>query len=84
MAVEDSPWGLESARAAGLLTVGVAHTYTRDALAQADVVVDTLEKLTWEMLCTLDGESDPDKKLEKFAFLNTYSDSSSCAQNRRI
>ena len=27
VAIEDSPWGLESARAAGLLTVGVTHTY---------------------------------------------------------
>ena len=68
VAVEDSPWGLESARAAGLLTVGVAHTYTRDALAQADVVVDTIDKLTWEMLCTLDGEPDPEKSAENSLF----------------
>jgi beta-phosphoglucomutase len=59
VAVEDSPWGLESARAAGLLTVGVAHTYTRDALAQGDAVVDTLDRLTWEMLCKLSGSRDP-------------------------
>ena len=58
VAVEDSPWGLESARAAGLRTIGVAHTYTRDGLAQADIVVDTLGTLTWEMLCRLDGRQD--------------------------
>lgn len=61
VAVEDSPWGLESARAAGLRTVAVAHTYTRDDLAQADVVVDTLETLTWEMLCRLDANPNPGK-----------------------
>jgi beta-phosphoglucomutase len=53
VAIEDSPWGLESARAAGLRTVAVASTYARDALLGADVVVDTLETLTWEMLCNL-------------------------------
>ena len=59
VAVEDSPWGLESARTAGLLTVGVSHTYAAAALAIADTVVGTLDSLTWEMLCSLDGESAP-------------------------
>ena len=68
VAVEDSPWGLESARAAGLRTVGVAHTYTRDGLAQADVVVDTLETLTWEVLCRLDGDADPEKPSKNSLF----------------
>jgi HAD superfamily hydrolase (TIGR01509 family) len=67
VAVEDSPWGLESARAAGLLTVGVAHTYTRDALAQADVVVDTIAKLTWKCCARWTGNRIR-KKREKFAF----------------
>jgi beta-phosphoglucomutase-like phosphatase (HAD superfamily) len=61
VAVEDSPWGLASARAAGLFTIGVTHTYTRDGLAQADVVLDTLDTLTWEMLCRLDSQRDPGK-----------------------
>ena len=68
VAVEDSPWGLESARAAGLLTVGVAHTYTPEALAQADMVVDTIEELTWETLCRLDGEPDPEKSPKNSLF----------------
>jgi beta-phosphoglucomutase len=68
VAVEDSPWGLESARAAGLLTVGVAHTYTRDALAQANAVVDTLDTLTWEMLCRLAPVRDPGKSAENSLF----------------
>jgi beta-phosphoglucomutase-like phosphatase (HAD superfamily) len=41
VAVEDSVWGLESARAAGLRTVGVAHTYPADALA-ADWVIASI------------------------------------------
>ena len=69
VAVEDSPWGLESARAAGLSTVGVAHTYSHDALAGgADVVIDRLETLTWELLCSLHGESDPAKRPKNSLF----------------
>lgn len=68
VAVEDSPWGLESASAAGLLTVGVAHTYTCDALAQANAVVDTLDRLTWEMLCRLDRYGDPGKSSKDSLF----------------
>jgi beta-phosphoglucomutase-like phosphatase (HAD superfamily) len=44
VAVEDSPWGLQSARAAGLRTVGVAQTYDR-AMLQADLVIASLEEL---------------------------------------
>lgn len=49
VAVEDSPWGLESARAAGLRTVAVAHTYDRAAL-HADVVITSLDELDVEMM----------------------------------
>jgi beta-phosphoglucomutase len=42
VAVEDSRWGLESARAAGLRTVGVAHTYASEALAAADLVIPSM------------------------------------------
>ena len=41
VAVEDSVWGLESARAAGLRTVGVAHTYPAHALV-ADWVIASI------------------------------------------
>ena len=44
VAIEDSHWGLESARAAGLKTVAVAHTYDRHALS-ADLVVDGVNSL---------------------------------------
>jgi beta-phosphoglucomutase len=42
MAVEDSRWGLESARAAGLRTVGVEHTYPASELGSADVVIASM------------------------------------------
>jgi beta-phosphoglucomutase-like phosphatase (HAD superfamily) len=45
VAVEDSRWGLESARTAGLRTVGVAQTYERSALGEADLIIDTIESL---------------------------------------
>jgi HAD superfamily hydrolase (TIGR01509 family) len=50
VAIEDSPWGLASARGAGLRTVAVAHTYGAAALGEADTVVDRLEAITWELL----------------------------------
>jgi beta-phosphoglucomutase len=44
VAIEDSPWGLQSARAAGLRTVAIAHTYDRAAL-DADLVISSIEDL---------------------------------------
>jgi HAD superfamily hydrolase (TIGR01509 family) len=46
VAVEDSRWGLDSARAAGLMTVAVTHTYPAGELRQADLVIDHLDELT--------------------------------------
>jgi beta-phosphoglucomutase-like phosphatase (HAD superfamily) len=46
VAIEDSRWGLESARAAGLRTVAVTQTYDAAALAgAADLIIDSLEAL---------------------------------------
>ena len=59
VAVEDSPWGLESATLAGLGTVGITHTYGQEALAHADAIIDTMSALTWELLCSLNGRFDP-------------------------
>jgi beta-phosphoglucomutase len=50
VAIEDSHWGLQSARAAGLKTVGVAHTYDAAALADADLVIEGLDALNIEQL----------------------------------
>jgi beta-phosphoglucomutase len=46
IAVEDSHWGLEAARTAGLRCVGVTHTYPAAELADADLVVDRLSDIT--------------------------------------
>src|SRR5258708_23167512 len=44
IAIEDSRWGLDSARAAGLRTVAVTHTYDAKMLV-ADLIVDGLDRL---------------------------------------
>jgi len=45
IAIEDSRWGIESARSAGLRTVGVTHSYDAAALAGADLLVSRLSAL---------------------------------------
>ena len=44
VAIEDSRWGIESAKAAGLPCVGITHTYPADALTAADVVIGSLDE----------------------------------------
>ena len=46
LVIEDSPAGLASAAANGLVTLGVAHTYPAEVLDQADHVVPTLADVT--------------------------------------
>jgi beta-phosphoglucomutase len=46
LAVEDSPAGLSAAAEAGLVTLGVAHTYPEAMLAGADAVAANLQGLT--------------------------------------
>ena len=50
VAIEDSMWGLESARGAGLRCVGVTTSYGAAELACAELVVDGLRTLTIPML----------------------------------
>ena len=51
VAIEDSMWGLVSARTAGLRTVAVATTYGRaELVAHAELVVPGLDALTLEAL----------------------------------
>jgi HAD superfamily hydrolase (TIGR01509 family) len=51
VAIEDSVWGLQSARAAGLRTVAITHTYPSRVLeAAADAVIGGLDLLTVEFL----------------------------------
>ena len=50
VAIEDSVWGLESARGAGLRCVGVTTSYTAAELPGAELIVDGLKTLTIPML----------------------------------
>jgi beta-phosphoglucomutase len=50
VAIEDSRWGLASARAAGLRTVAVSTSYDASELGAADAVVPDLHHVTVEML----------------------------------
>src|SRR5687768_1925822 len=53
IAIEDSHWGLEAARRAGLRCVAVTNTYPASELKQADLIVATLSDLTLETIETL-------------------------------
>jgi beta-phosphoglucomutase len=55
VALEDSPWGLQSARAAGLRTVAVAQTYGESDLQSADLVIRTIASLDLRDLSRLYG-----------------------------
>ncbi len=50
VAVEDSMWGIKSARGAGLQCVAVAQTYPPEQLGDADLVVRTVGDLTVDTL----------------------------------
>ena len=58
VAIEDSVWGLESARGAGLRCVGVTTSYAAAELPGAELVVDGLNTLTIPMLDRLCGAND--------------------------
>ena len=54
VAIEDSHWGLESARSAGLHTVAVTNTYPAAELtAAADLVIASLEAFDLNALSQL-------------------------------
>ena len=50
IAIEDSVRGLESARAAGLKTIAISHSYSAGFAAEADMVVASLASLSIETL----------------------------------
>lgn len=54
VAIEDSHWGLQSARAAGMRTIAVTHTYPRETLRDADAVVDSLDEITVDLVRRLE------------------------------
>ena len=53
VAIEDSRWGIESAKAAGLRCVGITNSYPASALTAADTVIDSLDRFTAELLDSL-------------------------------
>jgi beta-phosphoglucomutase len=53
VAVEDSRWGLQSAKGAGLHTVAITHSYPAGDLGEADAVINHLDELTQQLLLSL-------------------------------
>ncbi|HXW08925.1 MAG TPA: HAD family phosphatase [Vicinamibacterales bacterium] len=53
LAIEDSRWGIESAKAAGLSCVAVTHTYSVSELLDADAIVGSLAELTPDLVRSL-------------------------------
>lgn len=50
VAIEDSPWGLQSARGAGLHTIGITTSYQAPMLTDAHHVVASLDEVTVEFV----------------------------------
>ncbi len=54
VAIEDSVWGLQSARTGGLRTVAIAHTYpAADLVAHADATIEHLDAFTPTLVSSL-------------------------------
>jgi beta-phosphoglucomutase len=50
LAIEDSRWGIESAKAAGLWCIGITNTYPVTELMQADAIISALDELTPQLI----------------------------------
>ncbi len=50
VAIEDSPTGVASAKAAGLTCVAVTYVHPKEDLQEADLIVDSLEEVTPEYI----------------------------------
>jgi beta-phosphoglucomutase len=53
LAIEDSRWGIESAKRAGLWCIGITNTYPVSELLEADAIITSLDELTPELIGTL-------------------------------
>lgn len=53
VAIEDSRWGIESAKIAGLKCVGITNTYPAEKLTTADRVVSSLDEFSDELIAGL-------------------------------
>lgn len=53
--IEDSQWGINAAKKAGMRIIGVTNSYPADELEDADLIIDSVSDLTisdLERLCT--------------------------------
>ena len=53
LAIEDSRWGIESAKTAGLWCIGITNTYPVAELLSADAIITSLEELTPALIRSL-------------------------------
>ena len=53
LAIEDSRWGIQSAKAAGMHCIGIATTYPPAELHAADAIIGSLAEFTPEMVRSL-------------------------------
>lgn len=53
VAVEDSVWGIQSAKAAGLACIAVTTSYDAGALGEADLIVPQVDALSLEQMTAL-------------------------------
>ena len=53
VAIEDSRWGIASAKGAGLRCVGITQTYTAEGLPGADAIIHSLDEFTVDLLTRL-------------------------------
>lgn len=53
VAVEDSRWGLQSARQAGLKTIGITQSYPASELTDGQLIINHLDELTPALLARL-------------------------------
>jgi beta-phosphoglucomutase-like phosphatase (HAD superfamily) len=56
LAIEDSRWGIASAKAAGLACVGITTTYSSEHLTEADRIIASLDEFTPDLIDTLQRE----------------------------
>ena len=57
--MEDAVVGVQAAKRAGMCCIAVTNTYPREAIAEADIIVNSLEEITVK---TIEGLFDSPKK----------------------
>lgn len=53
LVIEDSPWGIEAARGAGMKCVALMTSYPREKLSKADLIFPSLKSVKWEQIESL-------------------------------